>query len=234
MTVAAPYPVTAASGLPETQLPDSLLAQLPTVVAGAPWRTKCRVVTWLHPVDEAALTALPEPIRAAGISLVAWALVRYAETPVGPYDEIAATLLPGDGSHYGHIPFIVVDSLPSIVGGRANWLLPKALAEFDWTDDGDAVTVSAHLPASPAWTIRVSIDASGDAVPLEIPNHVQQVSTDGAVRQFDGTMSGAMQPASVTVDGHADGPLSALLVPGRYDGSVVTDAVFDVGGLNPA
>lgn len=234
MTAVTPYPVTAATGLPETELPASLVAQLPETVEGAPWHTRCRVVTWLHAVDEAALAALPEPIRATGISLVAWALVRYAETPVGPYDEIAATLLPGDGSDYGHIPFIVVDSLPSIVGGRTNWLLPKALAEFDWSDDLAAVTISAHVPATPAWTIRVSVEASGDATPVELANHVQQVSTDGEVRRFDGTLAGAMRPASITVDGRADGPLSALLVPGRYDGSIVTDCAFAVGGLNPA
>jgi hypothetical protein len=233
MTVAAPYSVTAATGLPETLLPESLLAQLPASVAGAPWQTKCRVVTWLHAVDEAALAALPGGIRSAGISIVAWALVRYSETPVGPYDEVAATLLPADGD-YGHIPFIVVDSLPSIVGGRTNWLLPKALAEFDWDDDDNAVTISSHIPAAPAWRMRVSFEASGDASPLEVPNHVQQVSTDGEVRGFDGAMTGAMRSAAVTVDGHADGPLSSLLIPGRYDGTLLTDCEFNVGGLNPA
>jgi hypothetical protein len=233
VTVAAPYPVTAATGLPETQLPDELVAQLPATAAGAPWHTKARVATWLHPVETAAIDTLPQQIRSAGVAMVAWALVRYAETPVGRYDEIAATLLPADGE-YGHIPFIVVDSLPSIVGGRANWLLPKALAEFDWPDDENAVTVSAHLPAEPAWSIRVSIDASGDAVPVEFPNHIQQVSTDGEVRRFDGSLAGAMRSASITVDGHADGPLSALLVPGRYDGTLLTDCDFDCGPLNPA
>lgn len=233
MSVTVPYPVTSAAGLPETRLPDSLVAQLPATVAGAPWRTRCRVVTWLHTVDEAALDALPAQIRSAGISIVAWALVRYADTPVGPYDEVAATLLPVNGD-YGHIPFIVVDSLPSIVGGRANWLLPKALAEFDWDDDEDAVTIRAHIPSTPAWSMRVSFETSGDAMPLEVPNHVQQVSTDGEVRGFDGSMTGDMRSASVTVDGHADGPLAALLVPGRYDGTVLTDCEFDVDGLNPA
>lgn len=233
MTVAAPYPVTAAVGLPETVLPDSLVAQLPSSAAGAPWHTKCRVMTWLHSVDEAALDTLPPELRSAGISVVAWALVRYADTPVGPYDEVAATLLPADGE-YGHIPFIVVDSLPSIVGGRANWLLPKALAEFDWDDNDDAVTIRGHLPATPEWSMRVSFEASGDASPVEVPNHVQQVSTDGEVRSFDGLMTGAMRSAAVTVDGHADGPLSSLLVPGRYDGTMLTDCEFSVGPLNPS
>ncbi|HWA65418.1 MAG TPA: hypothetical protein VG899_03495, partial [Mycobacteriales bacterium] len=155
------------------------------------------------------------------------------DTPVGPYDEVAATLLPGDGSAHGHIPFIVVDSLPSVVGGRANWLLPKALASFDWDGDENAVTIGAGQPATPAWTIRVAFEAAGDATTISLANHVQQVSTDGAVRRFSGTMSGTMRPASVTVDGHADGPLSALLVPGRHHGTMLTDCTFDCAGLDP-
>jgi hypothetical protein len=234
MTVGTPYPVTTAAGLPETELPESLVAQLPASVAGAPWHTRCRVATWLHPVGDAALDAFPEAIRPQCIALVAWALVRYDDTPVGPYSEIAATLIPGEGDGYGHIPFIVVDSLTSIVGGRANWLLPKALASFDWSADGKAVTARSDQPAAPSWTISARITPSGEPVAVSIPNHVQQVSTDGVVRRFDGSLTGSMTAASIVVDGHADGPLAALLVPGRHDGSVMTDCEFDVGPLNAA
>jgi hypothetical protein len=189
-------------------------------------------VTWLHPVDATALDAFPDPIRPERIALVAWALVRYDETPVGPYREIAATLIPEGGDGYGHIPFIVVDSLPSIVGGRTNWLLPKALARFESSEDGHVVTATSDQPADPAWSITVRHQAAGESSPLTIPNHVQQVSIDGAVHRFEGEMSGTMTGATVDVDGHADGPLSALFKPGRYDGSVVTDCRFDVGPLN--
>jgi hypothetical protein len=73
---------------------------------------------------------------------------------------------------------------------------------------------------------------SGDASPLTMANHVQQVSAEGAVRRFDGQVSGAMRSATIDVDGHADGPLRALLRPGSYDGSVMSDCEFDVGPLN--
>jgi Acetoacetate decarboxylase (ADC) len=232
MTLTATYAVTQAAGLPETTLPYELLAKLPTSVSAAPWQTRCEVVTWLHPLDDAALETLPETIRPAGIALVAWALVRYADTPVGPYSEIAATLIPADGSEYGHIPFIVVDSLASIVGGRANWLLPKALARFDWADDGLSVATSSEQPETPAWSINVRYTVSGDAAPLTMANHVQQVSTEGVVRRFDGEVSGSMRSATIDVDGQADGPLATLLRPGHYDGSVMSDCQFDVGPLN--
>ena len=231
MTQTARYDVTTAAGLPETALPDSLLARLPdaTSVAPAPWATKCHVVSWLHPIDDDAAKLLPEPIRRDGLSVVAWALVRYDETPVGPYNEIAATLLPDDG--VGHIPFIVVDSLPSIVGGRANWLLPKALAHFDWSDDFRSVTVLPVEPASPAWSVSVHIEPTGDPTALTIPSRLQQAATDGYVGGCEGTMEGAMRSATVTVEGHADGPLAALLKPGTYGGTMQTDCEFTCGPL---
>jgi hypothetical protein len=64
-----------------------------------------------------------------------------------------------------------------------------------------------------------------------MPNRVQQVSTEGVVRRFEGEVTGSLQPATVEVSGRADGPLAALLRPGSYDGSVMTGCRFDVGPL---
>jgi hypothetical protein len=232
MTIALPHAVTDAVGLPETQLSDALLQRLPGTAAPAPWEARCQVVSWLHAVDEAALQAFPAAIRPRTVSFIAWALVQYSATPVGPYNEIAATLLSDEPDGYGHIPFIVVDSLTSIVGGRGNWLLPKSLARFVWHEDGRAVTVTPEEPATPAWSVSVRYEPLGDAMDTTVPNHLEQVSLDGSVHRFDGEMSGAMFAATVDVEGHADGPLSALLVPGRYDGTIISRCTFDVGPLN--
>jgi hypothetical protein len=232
MTTALPYAVTDAVGLPETRLPDDLLTQLPSTVAAAPWEARCQVVSWLHPVDEAALAAFPDAIRPATTGYVAWALVQYSATPVGPYNEVAATLLSDDPAGYGHIPFIVVDSLSSIVGGRGNWLLPKALASFAWATDGRSVSVTPTSPTSPGWSMAVSYEPLGDAMDTAVPNHLQQVAADGTVRRFDGEMSGSLFAATIEVDGHADGPLAALLTPGKYDGTVISRCSFDVEPLN--
>jgi Acetoacetate decarboxylase (ADC) len=227
------YDVTDAAGLAETRLPASLLARLPGSVAPAPWQTTCTVTAWLHPVDADALAAYPDTIRPARPGLVAWALVRYADTPVGPYSELAATLLAADGDGYGHIPFIVVDSLPSIVGGRRNWLLPKALASFDRSADGRAVTVRGAEPAVPAWSVAVQLEPAGPPAPVTLHNKVQQADIDGVVRRFDGTLTGELAGATVAVEGHAEGVLAALLRDGTYEGSVMTDCRFDVGPLDP-
>lgn len=232
MTTALPYAATDAVGLPETHLPDSLVQRLPGSVAAAPWEAKCQVVTWLHAVDEAALAVFPAAIRPATPGVVSWALVQYSATPVGPYNEIAATLLPDDPDGYGHIPFIVVDSLSSIVGGRGNWLLPKALARFAWSEDGRSVNVTPEEPATPTWSVSVSYEPLGDATDTTVPSQLQQVAVDGSVHRFNGEMTGSLFAATVTVDGRADGLLSSLLAPGRYDGMVISRCSFDVGPLN--
>ena len=140
--------------------------------------------------------------------------------------------MPKDGT--GHIPFIVVDSLPSIVGGRANWLLPKALATFAWSDDELSVEITPEAPATPPWWIEATIEPTGEPTQLEMPNRVQQVSTSGEVGVFDGLMSGTLQPATVTVLGKAEGLLATLLIPGRYDGTLLTDCAFECGPFTPA
>ncbi|MGN6473759.1 MAG: hypothetical protein ACTHK4_08955, partial [Mycobacteriales bacterium] len=115
-----------------------------------------------------------------------------------------------------------------------NWLLPKSLARFVWSEDSLAANVTADAPAKPGWSINISVEPSGDPAPLEIPNQVQQVSTRGEVRRFNGTIAGSMRSAAVTVDAVAEGPvLAALLGSGRFEGSLLTDCEFNVGGLSP-
>ncbi|MFC4427409.1 hypothetical protein [Deinococcus navajonensis] len=60
-------------------------------------------------------------------------LVRYAASPVGPYDELlwlewASGLLRGRPV----VRNIVVSSEDSVFWGRHNWALPKRLASFEW------------------------------------------------------------------------------------------------------
>jgi hypothetical protein len=58
--------------------------------------------------------------------------VRYADSNVGPYDELLWLELfqrsPAGRGH--HVPLIFVSSDASAQSGRANWGLPKELAEF--------------------------------------------------------------------------------------------------------
>lgn len=223
MTTSAIHPVTAAAGLPETALPADLLARLPESVAPAPWRTDCTITTWWHAPTRRTLEVLPEQLRPHRLSVIAWSLVTYSDSPVGPYRELVAAAVPR-GRGRVHIPFIVVDSLPSIVGGRANWLLPKALATF--AESNGTVTVTAAEPAAPWWTVSASVRSVGPPLPFAVRFGVDQCSRDGEPRRFSSTMRGLGRYARVAVSGKAEGPLSALLRTGRHHGALVRRARF--------
>jgi hypothetical protein len=66
-------------------------------------------------------------------------LVDYAESPVGPYRELAFS--PGQfayGRNKAHsVTHIYVSTQASADNGRANWGLPKLLAAFEVAHDGD-------------------------------------------------------------------------------------------------
>ena len=86
------------------------------------------------------------------------------ETPVGPYREVfAGPLLRGTLLPVVHIPFIAVDSLPSVHGGRAHWALPKAVASFTG-DVGSSITAAGE-----GWSVSVDARARGLRLPLRGP-----------------------------------------------------------------
>ena len=85
-----------------------------------------------------ALTPVPPPWSLQGdATLILYrrgvlAFIRYAESNVGPYQELLwlAPFRQGPGGRAHTIPKIFVSSEPSARSGRANWGLPKELAVF--------------------------------------------------------------------------------------------------------
>ncbi|GAA5533278.1 hypothetical protein [Deinococcus aluminii] len=81
---------------------------------------------------------VPAPAALLGVLM----LLRYATSPVGPYDELL-WVEAGRASPAGRRPrvrSIVVSTPESVVWGRRNWGLPKRLARFDWRRDEVRVT----------------------------------------------------------------------------------------------
>lgn len=73
-------------------------------------------------------------------------LVNYTESPVGPYKELL--VIPGKcktphGSKQT-ISKIYVDSEASLNSGRANWGIPKELAQFDWSKNKKEIRVQVR------------------------------------------------------------------------------------------
>jgi len=192
--------------VPESRLPAELAAQLPAWTPPAPWACRVRAVLWLQRAPSPLPAGSPFAARARG--QVLGALVDYLDSPVGPYREVlVGQRLHGLGLPVLHVPFIAVDSLASVHGGRAHWDLPKAVATFrgdlpDTTVTGDG------------WSVSVRASARGPRLPVVGPLRTEQGRGVATTR-----LHGTARLARVEVS--ATGPtLSGWLGTGRRTGLV--------------
>ncbi|KIK69050.1 hypothetical protein GYMLUDRAFT_633942 [Collybiopsis luxurians FD-317 M1] len=99
-------------------------------------------------------------------------LVRYAASPVGPYDELI--YVPGkwvydDGMKGFRITTIYVSSNASVFNGRQNWNIPKHLANFDFqTNDLGETSVSVTLPGSDKPFFSANLLPTTLPIPIEV------------------------------------------------------------------
>lgn len=75
-------------------------------------------------------------------------IVDYTESNAGPYQELL--FIPGQykssaGKHYA-ITKIYVSTETSIINGKANWAIPKELAEFSFSTDHNAESIKVLSP----------------------------------------------------------------------------------------
>jgi hypothetical protein len=200
-------------GVPESRLPADLLARLPSSTSPPPWHCRVRAVVWV----QRAQAPLPAASPYAGgvLPLTLGAVVDYVETPVGPYREVfAGPLLRRAGRPLVHIPFMAVDSLASVHGGRAHWQLPKTMAAFR----GDVVAGSADVTGD-GWSVRVRAAAYGPRLPVLSPFGSAQTGHGGRRLSAAVDLRGRGRLARVEVT--AQGPtLSGWLGSGRHVGVV--------------
>src|SRR5690242_624530 len=152
----------------------------------APWHCRVDAVVWWHRAAPAVAAALPGALRAAPrMPLTVAALVRYADTPVGPYEELAACpMLFLDGLRVaGHVPFIAVDSAASAEAGRALWALPKRLAAFTRPAAAGRADAMAR-GGDGSWTVEVRTSRSRARIPFVAAGRCVQVDEHGARLAF--------------------------------------------------
>jgi hypothetical protein len=138
------------------------------------------------------------------VTAAAGALISYTDTPVGPYHEVIGLVTGRRGLRtVVHVPFIAVDSLASVVGGRANWALPKTLAIFTGEPrDGSAMRVTGDPADGSTWSIAATPARFGPWLPFAAPAlaSVVQVGPDGDLWRSFSTAHGRIRPARVDVD----------------------------------
>jgi hypothetical protein len=146
-------------------------------------------------------------------------LIRYDDTPVGPYDEIVGTvgLLSARGV-LATVPFIAVDSPASVVGGRVNWALPKTMARFDGEPSSGMTARGGN------WSVRVTVTGAGPAIPFRGRSRIAQPWPGGGDRRAPVLVKGKARLALVHVHVDAEPALTDWLRPGRHLGVVVDGA----------
>lgn len=199
------------AGVPESALSDAVAALLPAVSARAPWATVADAVFWVHRAAPGAAALLPGALAGRRtIPLTVGAFIRYAQTPVGPYGEILAApvLLAQAPLPPAHVPFIAVDSLASIHGGRTEWALPKTLARFAF-GPGTASAVGD------GWRVDARIQARPRAVPLVLALRDRQVRPDGSRALVDIRVRARAHVGRIALN--VEGPtLPDWLLPGPH------------------
>ena len=219
--------LTGVAGVPETAISDALLARLPANDSPAPWECVCEAVVWFGRGGAAARQALPPALRDRAPALaVVGAMVRYLETPVGPYDEVLGMVASRTGiKPWGSVAFMSVDSEASLVGGRTNWAMPKTLGTFDGVV-GDGETFFAAGADQTRWRVSATPRTRGPVVPVRVAGAARQEFPGHRVGESALHARGRLRPALVEVDVDSEGPLPDWLRPGRHLGAVVEWATF--------
>jgi hypothetical protein len=192
--------------VPESVLPRSV--ELPPTSPEAPWRTRVEATVWWHRAAKGAAGVLPDALDGhRSLPVTVAAFVRYLDSPVGTYSEVFASpvLVLSRGPRL-HLPFIAVDSIPSVRGGRERWGLPKSVASFD----------GLHAQGD-GWSVRTKAVARGPELPVWSPLPSIHVMPDGAVTRSMTRITGRVRLTRVEVE--TDGPtLPHWMLGGRHWG----------------
>lgn len=139
-------------------------------------------------------------------------LVRYAASPVGPYEELLwLTWATGPAGVRPQVQAIWVSTRESVVWGQRNWGLPKRLARFEWTGSArrGAVRVTGEDGAEVARLAfemsRPRLPVTSALIPAPLRTLAQPPLVPGGSWLFTRVGgAGHVTPARLTV-GHADG-----------------------------
>ena len=220
--------LTGVGGVPETALSHALLATLPPNETEAPWTVNCSAVLWTVRPTRQASESLPPTLRGRRGVVVIGGIVRYLETPVGPYDEVFGIVMSGYGRQaVGTVTFMAVDSPRSLVGGRTNWAMPKTLAAFEGSI-GNGQTVVATGQDSLGWRVSARPRVLGPSLPVRSKAVTRQEFPGGILGDSRLSARGRARPALVDVEVQSDGPLAGWLRPGKHLGSVAEDVTFSM------
>ncbi len=208
-------------GVLDADLPDGVRAGLPERTPPAPWRSNVETTVWGFRSTPASASAVPAGL-VPSLPIGAAAFVNYLDGAVGPYHEVLATpRCVRAGGLSGYVPFIAVDSLPSIHGGRTNWALPKVFAHFS----GEPAAEGRLSGVGVDWSIGADVRQRGPWFPILVGASCAQPWPDGSTRLFWSVFRGRARIASVDVEVSGPESLTSVLPAGRHPGLVIRGSV---------
>jgi hypothetical protein len=221
------HPLQEVSGVPESALADDDAARLPRESAPAPWDCVIDAVLWFHRAAPGAAEWLPRGLRGRrSLPITVGALISYKDTPVGPYHEVLGSpVVLAEAVPAASVPFIAVDSLASVHGGRANWQLPKTLARFEWPAGmrrGFEIDAEGE-----GWSVHASVRPRARAFPIAAPLRTRQADV-----VFESRVRGRARLASVELETRG-ATLPGWLRSGHHPALVLEGARLVVSGPRP-
>lgn len=214
-------------GVPESTVSHALAASLPEPEP-APWTTSGSGLLWLHAASHAAASHHQRGLTyQRSLPVTVGAFLRYDRGPVGAYDEVLGVPAAVIRRNRLSLPvsFMAVDSERSIAGGRANWGLPKTLAQFEW--QADAGSPRRLVATGQGWRVSARVGSAGPRVPLWMRTALTQVDAHGTIVTVPIRSTGVGRLARITVD--CQGPsLPHWLRSGTHLGAVVERATHTI------
>ena len=154
--------------------------------------------------------------------------MRYSDTPVGPYDEVFGLVGSRTGRRgWGSVCFMSVDSPASLVGGRANWGMPKTLGAFAG-EIASGSSVVARGADEVEWSVTATPRVRGPRLPARSRAITRQEFDGGRIGDSRLSASAKIRPALVDVEVSSEGDLATWLTPGRHLGAVVERSTFSL------
>ncbi len=121
-------------------------------------------------------------------------LVDYADSPVGPYDELL--FMPGffdfQGQSFLTISKIYVSTQVSVVNGWANWRIPKEEARFARYTQGQTERVVIQTPSGER-IADMTLHRKNVRLPVTtavVPPHLRTIAQPDPVKTYETTLAG--------------------------------------------
>lgn len=194
----------------------------------SPWLVDARLARDLVPPELSVVEVLP------GLTLGSVFGMSYLDSPVGGYDELgfAPALVQAEGAWGFYVSQLFVDSRAAEAGGKANWGLPKELADISWDHQDHRLRVEVKQAGVAVAVCQLESRQWGPTLPARLRLPLLTLR-DGRVHCASLTLSARLASASARVRIGAGSPLEGLGLRIGLPGVWAWEAQLELGPARP-